>query len=197
MNWVIIVLVFLGVPFILTQQQQQRKGCTIFSNTPVEWEVKEGSSNMTIHIFEYPGTQWVAIGFNNKTQKEVMDGAIIFMYFEDELNEYRGIGNDKPVWVRKLEHTNSHPRNPLSANKVTFEVPLEGQIWNRDEEIYLLFAENTHRKPNSATDFEQHTYAAKKLINFVNVPIEGKMFKIINIWNRKKVRNSFHKLLGT
>lgn len=125
--------------------------------------------NGTIHwwIADFPGIHWVAIGFNNLTDKG-MTNARIFMFANESINEYFAFEDKtKPQWIRTLPHEYRIANNPIVSRYVGFSVPIAGTIWEKDERIRMLFAYNDKEPPISKTEFEQHTYTQVKEFNFV------------------------------
>lgn len=80
-------------------------GCAVIDNKMISWSGQNGNEVK----FEFYETyeKWFAFGLNNQTN--TINGSVIFLYFEDELHEYRGdVVHEKLIWVRKLNYTKTY-----------------------------------------------------------------------------------------
>lgn len=153
-------LLFLSLIFSLKAQDS----CTLFENTYISWNL--GTDFVTFTFGKLPNQYWIAMGLNsNLTQ--TMQGANIYLFNGTSLNEYYGIGLEKPVFVKSLDFELVSD-DPFWEKHISFQLPRNMSVFT-DGMHRLLLAYNTEKEPISEVDFEKHTRAFYKDVNFLNM----------------------------
>lgn len=153
----LLVIIILMATFDFCKSQS---GCVLVDNIMFMYRFTNTSANIQ---FGFPSfMKWVAVGINNNNTK---DGALIYMYYENQLSEYHGIGLTKPLFIRQLTFQKDTTPTPFYDILIRFDIPLNSTAFNFTTETFsLLVAYNTEVTPISPIDFEKHTAAFSKRI---------------------------------
>jgi hypothetical protein len=156
-----ILIYLLALSILISAQQAQN--CLFVDDVSFGWTLTNDTISLSLGKWDY--MKWVAVGFNNNNA--TMQGATIFMFYENKLFEYYSSDFDKPTPIREIKFNEEPIEKHIGDRQISFQIALNSTTFRfLDQTQRLLVAYNTHSVPKSEFEFEKHTFAVAKDLNF-------------------------------